>query len=101
MFIRIVRHWCHEGGLEEGRAHIDSVGQGTAEAAGFLYRYRLEQPDQPQVLTTLTAWQDEAAFGAFQASRRAGQHSAPPFARVEHEAYHVRSVIGQLDPARS
>jgi quinol monooxygenase YgiN len=97
MYIRIVRHWCKEGRVEAGRAHMDAVGRTTAESPGFLYRYRMEESGDPGVLTSLTAWRDEAAFDAFRTSRRPGNAKDPdyPFARVEHQAYTVTSTIGQ------
>jgi heme-degrading monooxygenase HmoA len=97
MYIRIVRHWCKEGRGEAGRAHMDSVGKITAESPGFLYRYHMEESGDPEVLTSLTAWRDEAAFGAFRASRPTGDAKDPsyPFARVEHHAYTVKSTIGE------
>ena len=56
MFIRIVHHWAKPGQTEDGRRFIDENGVKMEKAPGFKYRYRLEPPEGPTIITTLTAW---------------------------------------------
>lgn len=96
MLVRIVRHWCKPGQIEAGRAHMDRVGDETAAAPGFLYRYRLECKDEPNLLTTFTVWRDQEALDAFAKTRPASVHSDPtrPFERTASEVYVIGGVIG-------
>jgi heme-degrading monooxygenase HmoA len=91
MFVRIVHHWVKPGQLEAGRHHIDRQGEAQSRAPGFEYRYRMEPVNEAGVLTTLTAWESEAAFEAFRSGRTPQAPDDPgyPFARVEHQAFNV------------
>lgn len=97
MFVRIVHHWCRPGRVQAGRDHIDQVGLTTAAATGFLYRYRLETPDDPSKLTTMTVWRDRDSFAGFQAGRKPSDHSDPanPFERLESETFDVKATVGE------
>lgn len=98
MFVRIVHHWCNPGFLEKGRAHIDSVGETAARAQGFRFRYRMEDPKMPELVTTLTVWDDESAFAAFaEAQERVPSNAragADFFARTQHQVFVVAATTG-------
>lgn len=89
MFVRIVDHWCKPGQREAGLRRMEAVGEVVSAAPGFMFRYRLEAIDDPALLTTLTAWEDEAAFRAFHATRPKTNPQDPssPFERIEHRAF--------------
>jgi heme-degrading monooxygenase HmoA len=96
MFVRIVRHWCKPGQVDAGRDFMDKVGQSTAGAPGFLFRYRLETPDDQAQLTTMTVWRDRASFTDFQVGRKPSDHADPanPFERTASEVFDVTGVTG-------
>lgn len=96
MIVRIVHHWCKPGQIEAGRAHMDHVGDETASAPGFLYRYRLESQSDPNLLTTFTVWRDQAALDAYSKTRPMSVHSDPtrPFERTSSEVFVIGGVIG-------
>lgn len=98
MYVRIVHHWCKPGQIEAGRRFIDRQGVAQTGAPGFRYRYRMEPPDGPTVMTTLSAWEDEGAFERFRAGRKPHDFadSAYPFERVEHQAFTVLAAIGAV-----
>ena len=99
MFVRVVHHWCKAGRVQDGREHMDKVGQSTAAAPGFVFRFRMESPDDPSLLTTMTVWRDRTAFTDFQAGRKPSSHEDPanPFERMESQTFDVTGMAG--DPA--
>ena len=101
MFVRIVHHWCKPGQVQAGREFMDNVGRSTAAAPGFVYRYRLEDRGDPNLLTTMTVWRDADAFAAFQAGRKPSDHADPsnPFERVSTQLFDVTGIAG--DPGKA
>lgn len=95
MYIRIVHHCCKPGQVEAGRAYIDHVGATISSAPGLIFRYRMENPQERDVLTTLAAWRDKDAFDAFQKTRMPSDHSDPsnPFERTAQQFYEVTAVM--------
>jgi heme-degrading monooxygenase HmoA len=98
MFVRIARHWCKPGQIDAGRDFIDRQGSAQASAPGFRFRYRLEPPEGPGIIATVTAWEDQAAFEKFRAGATTDRSAATyPFERVEDETFVVKSAFGR-DP---
>ncbi len=96
MFVRVARHWCKPGKIDAGRDFIDRQGSAQASAPGFKFRYRLEPPEGPGIIATITGWEDEAAFDRFRAGANTKRDEASyPFDRVEDERFVVGSVFGR------
>jgi heme-degrading monooxygenase HmoA len=98
MFIVVVRHWCRPGMVERARRRVDGNGELMARRAGFVYRHRIETPEDPARVSTITAWADEASCVAWDEWKKARDAAAGPdaelsaaalFERVESERYHV------------
>ena len=96
MIIAIVHHWCKPDKVDVAREHIDHNGARMAKAPGFLFRYRIEPPEDPMKVSTVTAWVDEAALKTYRAANPGGDPNDPnrPFARIESENFVVRSAYG-------
>ncbi|MER9234602.1 hypothetical protein NKI56_21305 [Mesorhizobium sp. M0622] len=101
MFVRIVHHWCKPEHIENGRRHIDGVGTAAACAPGFLFRFRMENPEEPLLLTTFTAWADRGAFGSFQNSQLPSSPSASAdfFERTQDQVFDVAATAGRVPTA--
>jgi heme-degrading monooxygenase HmoA len=95
MFVRIVHHWAKSGQTEAGRKFIDENATKMENAPGFIYRQRLEPPEGPTFITTLTAWDDEAAYQAWR-SKQTPYSQVPhyPFERTEEQKFVVQSSNG-------
>lgn len=99
MFVRIVHHWAKPGQTEIGREFIDANGEKMASVSGFKYRYRLEPPEGPTFITTLTAWDSEDSFLKFKSTQAPySENPDYPFERVETKELFVQSTTG-ADPA--
>jgi heme-degrading monooxygenase HmoA len=95
MFVRIVHHWAKSGQTEAGRRFIDENGVKMEKAPGFKYRQRLEPPEGPTFITTLTAWDDEASYQAWRAKQTPySQVPTYPFERTEDQTFVVQSSHG-------
>lgn len=95
MFVRIVHHWAKPGQTEAGRQFIDDNGGHMTEYAGFIYRYRLEPPEGPKFITTLTAWDSEESYQKYKAAQTPySQVPHYPFERTEHQEFVVQSRTG-------
>lgn len=95
MFVRIVHHWAKPGQTEIGRQFIDDNGGKMAGYAGFQYRYRLEPPEGPTFITTLTAWDDVESYQRYRAAQTAYSEMPDyPFERTEAQELVVRSSTG-------
>lgn len=96
MFIVISRHWCKEGQIDAARERMEKNVAGMAGEPGFVYRYRLESPAQPDVLVALTAWNEEADYQRYRGKRFGGGHdlSATPYVKVEAETFEVKAFAG-------
>lgn len=92
MFVVIVHHWCKPDMVDAARTRIDGNGDAMAASAGFLFRYRLERPEEPLRESTVTAWVEEAAYRAYrtqQAARDTAARRPLPFERVLNEVFEV------------
>jgi len=95
MFIRIVHHWAKPGQTEAGRKFIDDNGDKMTTWPGFKYRYRLEPPEGPTFITTLTAWDSEESYDQYRAAQTPYSEVPDyPFARTEDERFVVQSSTG-------
>lgn len=93
MYVVIVHHWCKPDMVEQARKRIDGNGDAMSRCPGFITRYRIEKPEEPLKVSTVTVWADEAANEAWQAdkkSRAAESNTASPYERWLNEAFHVR-----------
>jgi heme-degrading monooxygenase HmoA len=97
MFIRIVHHWAKPGQTEVGRKFIDDNGDKMTAYRGFRYRYRLEPPEGPTFITTLTAWESSDAYQKYRAAQ-IPYSEVPhyPFERTEAQELVVQSATGAL-----
>lgn len=92
MFIVLVRHQVKPGMIDQANARIDGNGDRMAELAGFLFRHRMIARNDPLLVTTVTAWTDEASFDAW-IKIKAGlpDKGESPYQRVETEKHAVAS----------
>ncbi|HEU0072299.1 MAG TPA: antibiotic biosynthesis monooxygenase [Alphaproteobacteria bacterium] len=95
MFVVIVNHWCKPGKADVARARIDKNGEDMVAAKGFLYRYRMENPAEPDKVSTVTAWTEEAHYRVFKDWQRAEAAKAPspgesPYEKVVNETFDVK-----------
>jgi heme-degrading monooxygenase HmoA len=93
MFIVITHHFCKPGQVETARGRIDKSGGGMTGEPGFKFRYRIESPGSPGVVSTLTAWNSEADHQAYRGKRNYGSMADSPYERVEHHSYEVQSEL--------
>jgi heme-degrading monooxygenase HmoA len=97
MFVRIVHHWAKPGQTEAGRRFIDENGDKMLDAPGFKYRQRLEPPEGPTFITTLTAWDDEASYQKWRAAQTPySQVPHYPFERTEDQKFIVQASNGAV-----
>ena len=98
MFMVIVNHWCKAGMMDRARKRLDTNGELMAGRPGFLYRHRLETPKEPNRLSTVTAWVDEASYKSWDAWKKARDAAAGPdaelsasllFEKAENLQFHV------------
>lgn len=93
MYVVIVHHWCKPDMVEQARKRIDSNGDAMSRCSGFITRYRIEKPEEPLKVSTVTVWADEASNAGWQAdkkSRAAESNTVSPYERWLNEAFHVR-----------
>lgn len=96
MFLVISHHWCKLAQEDAARSRIDRNGAAMVTEPGFVYRYRIEHEARPNVVSTLTAWSDEADYQRFRGKRSGGLDlSATPFERIESESYRVHGAHGR------
>ncbi len=93
MFVVIVNHWCKPGKADIARARIDHNGDEMKAAEGFVSRYRLESPNDPNKVSTVTVWTEGALYHKFKdAQRKQAAAAAPtesPYERVVNETFEV------------
>lgn len=95
MFIVISHHHCKPGQAGAAAERVDRNGATMSGEPGFRYRYRIENAAKPDVVSTLTAWNDEGDYKRFREKRGAGPDmSSLPWDRIEGESYEVRSSHG-------
>jgi heme-degrading monooxygenase HmoA len=83
VIVVIVHHWCKPGMIESARLRIDENGADSARAPGFLFRYRLEKPDEPNRVSTVSGWTSRAAYRAWKDARSEADQSVPATAAYE------------------
>jgi heme-degrading monooxygenase HmoA len=97
MFVRIVHHWAKPGQTEAGRRFIDENGDKMLDAPGFKYRQRLEPPEGPTFITTLTAWDSEESYQKWRAAQTPySQVPHYPFERTEDQKFVVQASNGAV-----
>ncbi len=99
MIIVIVHHWCKPGMIESARRRIDENGDASAHAPGFLFRYRIEKPDEPNRVSTVSGWESRELYRAFKDARNAGEQSVPAGEAYEkwlNEVFEVECVHGDV-----
>jgi heme-degrading monooxygenase HmoA len=102
MIIVIVHHWCKPGMVEAARRRVDENGDLAASAAGLLFRYRLERPEEPLRISTVSAWTSREAYRAADAVKKAKDAANPlesPYERALNEIFEVANVHGDLPAA--
>jgi heme-degrading monooxygenase HmoA len=95
MVIVVVHHWCKPGMLEAARKRIDENGDSSADAQGFLFRYRLERPEEPERVSTVTGWTSREAYRAWKDERNKYDAAAgvvSPYERASNEIFEVQRV---------
>lgn len=102
MIIVIVHHWCKPDMVEAARTRIAGNAELAAAQPGFLFRYRLERPEEPLRLSTVSAWTTREAFRAADEVKKAKDRANPfpsPYERVLNEIFEVAGVHGRLPTA--
>jgi heme-degrading monooxygenase HmoA len=95
MFVVIVNHWCKPGKADVARSRIDKNGEDMVKAEGFLYRYRIETPAEPDRVSTITTWTTEGHYRTFKdwQRRQPGGTTNPadsPYEKVVNETFEVK-----------
>jgi heme-degrading monooxygenase HmoA len=102
LIIVIVHHWCKPGMVDAARQRIDENGDLAATAPGLLFRYRLERPEEPLRISTVSAWTSRDAYRAATAAKNAKDQAAnqeSPYERALNEVFEVENVHGELPAA--
>ena len=102
MVIVIVHHWHKPGMLDAAIKRIDENGDSSAQAPGFLFRYRLARPDEPTRLSTVTAWTSAEAYRAWKDERNkydAATGAVNPYERAVNEIFEVKHAHGEMPAA--
>lgn len=94
MYVVITHHFCKPEDVDAARQRIDKNGDTIAAQPGFLLRYRLESEEMPQIVSTFTAWNEEADFLAYKALREARRSGASPYEKIESQTFEVKSEHG-------
>ena len=92
MIARMVHHRCNPQYMEKSRQHVDRVGEVAAITPGFVCRLRLDDPNDPSVIITMTVWEEPDSLKAFQKSQEATGPS-------EYDDYFIRVQAQLLDVA--
>lgn len=99
MIIVVVHHWVKAGMMDAARHRIDTNGDSSAQAPGFLFRYRMEKPDEPERISTVSGWMSREAYRAWKDAQNARDASAgaeSPYARALNEIFEVERVLGEV-----
>ncbi len=99
MIVVIVHHWCKPGMVEAALARVDENGDLAASAPGFLFRYRLERPDEPLRVSTVSGWTSREAYRAATEAKNAKDKAAnleSPYERALNEVFEVANVHGDV-----
>jgi heme-degrading monooxygenase HmoA len=93
MIIVIVHHWCEPEKKAASVERIDFNGDTMAGVPGFLFRYRMNAPKDALQISTITAWQSEAAYQQWLEEKRARPDAnlPNPYSRVENQLFVVDS----------
>lgn len=70
-FVAIVRHQIQPGRMQEAADRINGNGARMAARPGFVSRDLLVRSDGTEELTTVTVWEDQAAYDAWVEHNRA------------------------------
>lgn len=93
MFVAIVHHYCKPGEAEAAGARIDQNGDRMQAQVGFVFRYRMLDAENDHKVTTITAWEDEAAYERSRAQTPSRPKGEPtPYERTVREHYTVQST---------
>lgn len=99
MIIVIVHHWCKDDMVEIARKRIDENGVSSAAASGFLFRYRMERPEEPLRISTVTAWTSAEHYRRWKDERNkhdAAAGAASPYERALNEIFEVERAHGDM-----
>ena len=102
MIIVVVHHWCKPDLVDAARRRVDENGDLAAAAPGFLFRYRLERPEEPLRISTVSAWTTREAYRAATEVKNAKDKAAnleSPYERALNEVFEVANVHGELPAA--
>lgn len=94
MIIVVVTHDINPGKATDAARRIDDNGAAMSQLPGYLFRYRMSPPDNPQRLVTITAWRDPSDFDHWNA-RKAELPNDPGlsgkilYAKVAREVFEV------------
>ena len=95
MLTFIVHHWCRPACIADARRRIDQNAADMAGRPGFVMRQRLERPEDPLLVTTLTTWADEASYAAWQQYKKSrdDQSGGKPdfYEKIVTERFYVRA----------
>ncbi len=97
MILVIVHHWCKADMVEAAQKRVDENGDSSAQAPGFLFRYRLAKPDEPLRLSTVSGWTSAAAYRQWKDERNkhdAALAAVSPYERAVNEIFDVKRVHG-------
>lgn len=95
MIVIIVHHWCKPGLIEAAQRRVDANGDSSSQAPGFLFRYRIGKPGEPERLSTVSGWESLEAYRAWKDARNAFDAAAgveSPYERWINEVFEVNHV---------
>jgi heme-degrading monooxygenase HmoA len=95
VIIIIVHHWCKPGMFEAAQARIDANGDSSSQAPGFIFRYRISKPGEPERLSTVAAWESFDAYRSWKDARNAFDAEAKvesPYDRWVNEIFEVENI---------
>ena len=99
MIIVIVHHWCKPDMVDAARARVDQNGDLAAKQPGFLFRYRLDRPEEPLRMSTVSGWASREAYRAATDAKNAAEKASnlpSPYERALNEVFEVANVHGDV-----
>lgn len=101
MILVTVNHFCRADMVEKASARIDANGDRMATLPGFLFRYRMTARNDPLMMSTVTAWADEASYDAWRDIRNTGNEGwmfegESPYKNAVSQVHFVDKVHGEV-----
>jgi heme-degrading monooxygenase HmoA len=97
MILAIVNHYCKPAMVEKAARRMDENGAAMAAAPGFRFRYRMISTENPNKMSSVTAWESREAYDNYLEARRQGPRGADfagesPYERIDTEFHTVEQA---------